>query len=1059
MPSNFPVFAGKRAISAVAALLLCFAPLARAQSAQLITQPLNDAVRVSLQNKPAPFASAQNDRGAVSDSESTGTLFMVLGRSAASQANLDNYVKSAAMPGSANFQNWLTPAAYGKLYGANSTDVAAVKSWLESYGFTVGQVSPAGNVISFSGNIGDVRQAFQTEIHSFQVGSNTVWANASSPTVPAALAPAVRGVTLSGLRPAAMHVLAGAASSQSSVSATSNQPKPNLTIYGPSTWSAANYDVYFLPGAGDAATMYDSPNSAMNTAYSGTTWNGSGVTIGIVGDSNLSASAITDIARYRSLFLNETLTAAKADAQMPKIVLAGDDPGENSDELEALIDVEQAMALAPKANTTFYTANSTDLVWGGWLAIQRAVDDNTVSILNISFGSCEENFGAGYNVLLNELFEQAAAQGMSVTVSSGDSGSAGCDDDSYPAVNGLAVNGIASTPWNIAVGGTDFDVLFSTSLSTVEQYIKVPTTTATITGTGAYMVTAKGYIPEEPWNDSTQVFTTAADNVQFTAAYDGTTLYAGGGGMSSAAVCSGNISSSGTCSGTLAGYAKPAFQSSITPADGVRDLPDVSFFAGAFMGNEGTTQDFNNAWSFCADSTVTGSSLAYTDCQTVAGSQGCNGTCAISINTTTTPVGGTSTSAPLMASVLALVSQSQGGKRLGQADYVLYNLAASEPAVFHDITQGNNSVDCTAGTPNCASNDFLTGYDAGPGYDLATGIGSIDVAKLVTAWSTATFTATTTTLKGGTSAGSLSTSPLTVAHGATLYFQVGVSPTAATGAISLITNSSQVNSDSVYTAQLVNGVATFNTEALPGGTYTVYADYGGDTTHAASSSNGIQVTVASQTSAMSVSVSAYSAQTGALLSSPVYGSIFWVDATPSGSSEGTATGTPATGTAAITLDGTSLTTVSLNSQGVAAYQIPSVTLTAGTHTIKVAYSGDASYGAVSMSQTVTVAQAPPLLVATPPSEGQGAPTALSIDNPMVSGGGAALSYDTYSAGAAPTGTIIYMLNGAAWTTQTVTASNDYDEPTYHLWTMLEGGVALPITAFVAGTTGTIGGNL
>ena len=341
-------------------------------------------------------------------------------------------------------------------------------------------------------------------------------ANVSEPSIPAALAPVVRGVTaLNDFHPQPHVIRGGHATFKKEPGAV----RPELTIYGPGNWGPEDYDVYFLPVAGDAAIIYDMPNAAMNSAYNGTTWTGAGVTIGIASDSNLSASAIADVANYRSLFLNEPLATATTDAQLPKVVVDGNDPGVNSDELEALQDVEMAEAFAPQALTTLYTSANTDLQGGLFLAIQRAVDDNAVAILNISFGNCEHNLGAATNAFLNEIYEQAAAQGISITVSTGDSGSAGCDADTVGfgagGSAGLAVNGLASTPWNVAVGGTDFDVLFTTSLSTLEQYIQVPSTTATMIGSSPYFATALGYIPEEPWNDSTNVFTTYQNNAPY----------------------------------------------------------------------------------------------------------------------------------------------------------------------------------------------------------------------------------------------------------------------------------------------------------------------------------------------------------------------------------------------------------------------------------------------------------------------------------------------------------------------------------------------------------------
>ena len=449
-------------------------------------------------------------------------------------------------------------------------------------------------------------------------------------------------------------------------------------------------------------------------------------------------------------------------------------------------------------------------------------------------------------------------------------------------------------------------------------------------------------------------------------------------------------------------------------------MPDVSFFSGSFMGDEGYSQDFNAAWSICSDNTVNGDSSSYTDCLVNPGTAGCGGTCSIDGTvTTTTPVGGTSTAAPSMAGTLALVIQSQGGQRLGQADYAIYNIAANHPSGFHDIAQGNNSVLCTAGTTNCGSNDFVTGYNAGTGYDLATGIGSIDVAKLVNDWATAKFAATTTSLTAGTNTSSLSSSPLTVAHGATVYFKVAVSPSMATGNVVLTTNSSEENSDSIMSAPITNGVASFSTQALPGGTYTLYAQYGGDTSNAGSQSQGIQVTVLPETSAIQININVYDPQTGDLTAtsptSAAYGSQFYADITPYGGTEGLAKGNPATGTVILSQNGTQLATVTLDSQGVANYLFTSTTLAPGTQTFTAAYSGDASYKASTTTQTLTITKAIPVESSFIPTNGT--IWQLTDVNKAVS-----LQFNVSSVGVEPTGTITYTMNGTSLGTLTVSSS-------------------------------------
>ena len=455
------------------------------------------------------------------------------------------------------------------------------------------------------------------------------------------------------------------------------------------------------------------------------------------------------------------------------------------------------------------------------------------------------------------------------------------------------------------------------------------------------------------------------------------------------------------------------FQNSITPADTVRDVPDVSLFSAVFMSDDGYSDLFNAAWSLCSDGSVNEDGGKYTDCQTGPGTEACGGTCALNYDTSTTPVGGTSAAAPSMAGILALVIQSQGGQRLGQADYALYNLASTHPNVFHDITQGNNSVICSAGSANCGTNGFLTGFNAGKGYDLASGIGSVDAAQLVNNWSTVNFTATTTTLKAGTSGGSLSTSALTATHGATVYFQAGVTPSTATGYVVLTSNNSQSKSDGIITAKLTNGVASLNTQALPGGTYTLYARYGGDSTNAGSQSQGIQLTVSSEASNLQLNINAYDMKTMEVNYTlkpiaPVYGSQFYADITPYGATEGLGKGNPATGTVTLSQNGTQIATLALNSAGAATYQFPASAFpTATSYNFTAVYSGDGNYQGSSTSGSITLAKA--VTVVNPQPIPSVTWTSDSINTSIN------LEFDAWSLGAAPTGTIIVTMNGSALT--------------------------------------------
>jgi hypothetical protein len=993
-----------RTFAAIVAAFFCLGTsFAQTSLAPRITQQVDDTKLVTLQHNVHPLARAQYDRGAAPLGQATGRLQLVLQRSPGQQAALTSLLSSLQTPGSPNYRHWLTPTAYGKQFGIGDQDLQTVQNWLSSQGFTGVQVSPARNLITFSGNVGRVNQAFHTSIHQYVVNGEVHYANATDPQIPEALSGVVNGVAhLNDFRPKA-HSVAGPRAAYDTQKA---RFQPQFTQ------TSTTGTQYFTPVPADAAIIYDTPNANMNPSYHGTTYDGSGVTIGIVGDSNLSAQAIQDIANFRALFLNDP-----NGLHAPNIIVDGNDPGENGDETEALTDIELAEGIAPGANVNFYTAANTDLSQGLMLAIQRALNDNAVNILNVSFGSCEYYEGASGNAAIAEMWQQAASQGITVTVSSGDSGSANCDADSETeAQMGLAVNGLASTPYNVAVGGTDFTALFNSinfatyvnpgTACTTENTASTTPNPVCMAGAPPYRATALGYIPEQPWNDSTDVFTTYNSNTPYFSGNGATTDILGtGGGMSSLGYCAGGLFD-GFCIGNQAGYPKPPFQSSQTPADGVRDLPDISLFAGALFNNGGSNNDFTASWTICSDSGVSGASNSYVDCQLTNGQP--------TISTTTSTVGGTSTAAPTFAGMLALVSQSLNGVRLGQANNVLYNLAATQPSIYHDVTEGNNSVYCETDYTNCASNNYLPGYNAGPGYDYASGLGSLDVAKLVTAWPTVTFTPTTTTFQAGTNINlPLGTTPITAQHGFPIWVSVGVNPSTTTGSIAFVTSSAGAIAESIPFA---NGTSTPGYYLNPpGGQYTLYADYSGDATNAASQSNGISVNITPENSTLGFQPNIYSAATGASLGtgSVPYGQYVFLQASPYGVNEGqVSSASPATGTVTITQNGAALTQTQVNSTGIASYQVNPATLTPGTYTWSAAYSGDSSYNpSTSSPTTLTVTKGAPLLTLSP----TGTDSITSIDGSVK----ITVTMATASLGLAPTGTLTLYMNGTAFGTTTL----------------------------------------
>lgn len=998
------------AASALSLAALTLLPLAFAQSSESsalatpsirITTPINNDALITLKGNTSPLAKAKYDQGAASPSLSTGTIALLLKRSPAQQIALNQYLDSLHDPNSPNYRKWLTPASYGAQFGIADQDLQTVETWLQSQGFKIESVPASRNLIRFSGTTGQIAQAFHTSIHSYTVNGVHHYANASDPQIPAALASVVAGLSpLNDIRAHADHVVTGHAQMQRTGSSLRSltAPQGGLT---PALTGPINGSTYLAVTAADAATIYDAPNQ-LNSNYTGTAPGNeaSGVSLGFAGYSDLN---VTDYERYRSLFLNEG-----ASPQAPVTVIDGSDPGVLTDGTgtEALLDGEMLAALAPQAKIYAYSSNSDLLEDGLSDAILRAIEDNIVSVLSISYGNCEAFLGQSGNQFFDEVYAEAAAQGITVVVSAGDSGSASCDagdPNGTAASSGLSVSGLASTPYNVAVGGTDFDTL----ASNFTQYVNEGTDGTA--GTAPYYGSAKNYIPENPWNDSISntLATLGSYTANTLAEYnDGTgtpnflILAAGGGGASSAGLCTAT-DQNGYC--LSPGYPAPSFQSAVSangaaPA-GVRYLPDVSLFASPGDQHAAT-------WLLCSDSVTDGvtatstDSGAYTDCDPTS----TGGTFSYS------GIGGTSASTPAFSGILGMVIASlPNTPRLGVADNILYNLAngSSGSTIFHDITVGNNSVPCVTASANCGSNDFLTGYNAGTGYDLATGLGSVDISKLVTGWNQATFTPTSTTLLVNNS-----TSGINVQHGTavTLSSTVSPAPTSATASVA-VTGPTGAGGGAVNEfIGLTNGTGSVSVTDLPGGTYSITGYYAGDVNHSPSTSTpAIPVTITPEPSLPFLSVDILSSLSSTTYATnpatTTYGEYGYAYVEPGNTTAaiGGYHGV-ATGTATLKYGSTNITQT-LNGQGVAAF--PLYDLAPGSYSFSASYSGDSSYNASTTATPI------PLVIAKGPTS----LSAMTNSTSIAASGSATVTVQlsTDSTGAYPTGAITLTANGNSFT--------------------------------------------
>jgi pseudomonalisin len=507
-------------------------------------------------------------------------------------------------PASPNYRRWLAPFEFERRFGASDEDVAALDAWLTSHGLEV-ENAPAGRAaLVFSGRAADVESAFDTELHELFADGRVRIANVRPARLPLGLARRVVGILSLHSFPR-RHPLARRVPAFTSGSKHSLAPADFTAIY--------NVDALLAAGI-----------------------NGSGRTIGLIAQTNVNVADTTYFRQYFGLPAND-----------PVVVLNGPDPGiQSGDDLESDLDIQWAGAVAPSARILLIATASTQTAFGVDLSALYAVSKDLADVVSLSYGGCELEFGDSDTAFYTNIWAQAAAQGISVLVASGDSGPAGCDPAGANALS-ASVNGLGSSPYATCVGGTQF--LDTSNPSAYWNATNDPVTQKSV----------KGYIPETTWNEL----------------------------------------SGSTAGGKSILFSRPPWQNvSGLPADNARYVPDVSLAASTrtpYMAVQGHT-------------TSTTGLVLY---------------------------GGTSLSSPAFAGLAALLSQ-KAGTRLGNLNPLLYAagraqygaagasaetpLAGSTP-VFHDVTTGDNSVPGVAG------------FAAGPGYDAATGLGSVDAAALAAA--------------------------------------------------------------------------------------------------------------------------------------------------------------------------------------------------------------------------------------------------------------------------------------------------------------------------------------
>ncbi len=690
-------------------IALLFSALAGAVPADRIRGSVDARVTRPVRGSLHKAARPEADRGPVNPAMRLEHVILCFRPSAVQQAELDQFLADQQNPGSPRFHQWLSPEEFAARFGLSAADESKVGAWLESEGLEVKQQARGRNWVAFSGTARNIGRALHTEIHKFATGAIEHFANATEPSVPAALEEIVGGIIgLDDFVPASQAIPV---------------PLPQYTTRS---------GHYLAPD--DIATIYN-----IAPLYR-TGLDGSGQSIVIVGQSAVDPKDLQLFKTRHNLPAND-----------PNLILySGVDPGFTSSELEGLLDLEWAGAIAPKATIYYVYGNSATT------AMIYAINLNIAPVISVSYGTCENNASP---TAYRAFAQQANAQGITILAASGDSGAAGCDPQGVSplASRGMVADFPAIMPEVTAVGGTQF-----------------------VEGTGTYWAgpnsanqsSALSYIPEAAWNES---------------GMDG--LMSTGGGISQI-------------------YPKPAWQNvpGITGTN-FRHSPDISLTA--------ATHD------------------AYI--VTYHGSLGA--------------VGGTSASAPAMAGILTLLNQYQvlngiqAKAGLGNVNPQLYRLRQSAPSAFHDIVAGDNVVPCSLGSPDCLTGKY--GYAAATGYDLATGLGSIDASSLFASWNSKTNSVSVDLV--------LSAARLSLNN--SLNVTVLVTPDTGgtpTGTVTFSANGTPLGSVTLIprgSAQAAD--LTIPAYRLGSGTSTIAASYGGD---AAFSGGGavksVQVTVPTNAAAI-----------------------------------------------------------------------------------------------------------------------------------------------------------------------------------------------------------------
>lgn len=594
-----------------------------------------------------------------------------------SSAALDRFVAQQYSPHSPGYHHFMTPGQFGRRFGAPVAEVRRAAGALRRLGLRV--TTPEANhlYLSATGTVGAVERTFGTRLARFNAGARrTFYANISEIQLPASLRGLVTGVL--GLDNTARPVSHLVAPSRPAVAlaherALLGRSRARKGVDGGATPCAA----------ATASGGYTAPDLAQAYDYNGMYargFHGEGIRAALVEFDDYHDSNVRGMERCYGV--RTPVTRRLVDGG------AGGPPG--GGEGEDMADITTILELDPKlAHLYVYEAPIT----GGAAIFDEGtaeldlynafVSDDRATVLSASWGYCEGLQSASYDQLFARLAEEAAAQGQQIFDASGDSGAVDCLSSDVPTEGSLSVEQESAVPWVTSVGGTDLG------------------RNSTLSGSHIH--------DEDTWNDGG----------------------AGGGGQSNVwsmpswqaaylAAAHDRVPGAANDCGAPAGHL-------------CRMVPDISMNAdpeaGGALGGGPTPPQFST--SIPPD---TGSPGDDTYCATA----NCSFTGLPTHGAGAWyPIGGTSLAAPTAAAAAVLWDQAakkDGLGRLGLVNPSLYRISSNFSQYrqdFHDVTTDTNSnqydtADCP---PGCNPRHL---YRAAKGYDMASGLGSVDVARLGT---------------------------------------------------------------------------------------------------------------------------------------------------------------------------------------------------------------------------------------------------------------------------------------------------------------------------------------